>query len=207
MCHPIGSGASSIFFSGSFFVFLFLLSTVPPRAQADLPTKPTGNGLSSMPTNSAREEARELHHISAVELAWLVLHALEVHSLELHSLEVHSLEVHSLDVHSLFAMGMSGGACPGLWLGRGACPQPRAVRWFNHWVQPSASLATEASNHSGGEEPPIAAANAAAARAAGQAAGRAAFFCAFLAFLAFPFAIRINLLCAFLAFLALLLAL
>ena len=115
MCHPTGSGASSIFFSGSFFVFLFLLSSVPPRAQADLPTKPTGNGLSSMPTNSAREEARELHHISAVELAWLVLHALEVHSLELHSLEVHSLEAHSLDVHSLFAMGMSGGACPGLW--------------------------------------------------------------------------------------------
>ena len=56
--------------------------------------------LSSMPTNSAREEARDLHHISAVELAWLVLHALEVHSLEFHWLEVHSLEPHSLEVRS-----------------------------------------------------------------------------------------------------------
>ena len=88
MCHPTGSGAGSIFFSGSFFVFLFLLSSVPPRAQADLPTKPTGNGLSSLPTNSADEEARELHHISAVELAWLVLHSLEVHSPEINSLDV-----------------------------------------------------------------------------------------------------------------------
>ena len=30
MCHPTGSGAGSIFFSGYFFVFLFLLSSVPP---------------------------------------------------------------------------------------------------------------------------------------------------------------------------------
>ena len=88
MCHPTGSGAGSIFFSGSFFVFLFLLSSVPPRAQADLPTKPTGNGLSSLPTKSTREEAREVHHISAVELAWLVLHSLEVHSPEINSLDV-----------------------------------------------------------------------------------------------------------------------
>ena len=58
MCHPTGSGAGSIFFSGSFFVFLFLLSSVPPRAQADLPTKPTGNGLSSLPTKSTREEVQ-----------------------------------------------------------------------------------------------------------------------------------------------------
>ena len=53
MCHPTGSGAGRIFFSGSFFVFPFLLSSVPPRAQADLPTKPMGNGLSSLPTKSA----------------------------------------------------------------------------------------------------------------------------------------------------------
>ena len=51
---------------------------------------PTGRG----------EEARELHHISAVELAWLVLHALEDHSLECHSLQAHSLELHSLEVRS-----------------------------------------------------------------------------------------------------------
>ena len=70
MCHPTGSGAGRNFCRGSFFVFLFLLSNVPPRAQADLATKPTGNGLSSLPTNWAREEARELHHISAVELAY-----------------------------------------------------------------------------------------------------------------------------------------
>ena len=140
MCHPTGSGAGRNFCRGSFFVFLFLLSNVPPRAQADLPTKPTGNGLSSMPTNSAREEARELHHTSAVELAWLVLH----------SLEVQSLEIHSVELHSFFVMGMPGGACPGAWLGRGACPQPRAFRWFSRRLQPSASLATEARNHGGG---------------------------------------------------------
>ena len=180
MCHPIGSGASSIFFSGSFFVFLFLLSTVPPRAQADLPTKPTGNGLSSMPTNSAREEARELHHISAVELAWLVLHALEVHclkclSLEAHSLELHSLklrsqEVHSLEVHIVFVMGVSEGACPGAWLGRSVCLGASRSR--------ARSLMTEARNHFGGEEPPIAGTSAAAARAAARAAGRAAAWAA-----------------------------
>ena len=154
MCHPTGSGAGMIFFSGSFFVFLFLLSNVPPRAQADLPTKPTGNGLSSMPTNSAREEARELHHTSAVELAWLVLHALEVHSLEFHSLEIHSLEfhslevrsreVHSLEVHIVFVMGVSEGACPGAWLGRGACPGASRSR--------ARGLMTEARNHFGGDE-------------------------------------------------------
>ena len=172
MCHPTGSGASSIFFSGSFFVFLFLLSSVPPRAQADLPTNPTGNGLSSLPTNSAREEARELHHISAVELAWLVLHALEVHSLEFHSLEIHSLElhslevrsrkVHSLEVHIFFVMGVSEGACPGAWLGRSVCLGASRSR--------ARSLKTEARNDFGGEKPPIAAANAAAARAARQVA-------------------------------------
>ena len=37
----------------------------PPKAQAYLPTKPTGNGLSSLPAKSTRNEAREVHHISA----------------------------------------------------------------------------------------------------------------------------------------------